>query len=238
MLITAAWYQVLARTPIGFAFTPFARTALEDPGAFTFDRLLQLPHRDMVADVTAQLHKAVHGPLEALRARTRPEDSVGGPTFAGARITVVDGTLIDFKSARRPLAEMSQRTAWQLTGYLLLDAADTYQIDTVGLYPGSSPPGPSTTTSPCWAPAAATSPSCAACSANCSPDARARPTPGTPARKRGPSASGSSLSAWRRSPGLAAARCAPRRCPNPPAGLGSSAPHGAATGTRPSGAAD
>lgn len=29
---------------------------------------------------------------------------------------------------------MSQRTAWQLTGYLLLDAADQYRIDTVGLY--------------------------------------------------------------------------------------------------------
>jgi hypothetical protein len=29
---------------------------------------------------------------------------------------------------------MSQRTAWQLTGYLLIDAADGYRIDTVGLY--------------------------------------------------------------------------------------------------------
>jgi hypothetical protein len=29
---------------------------------------------------------------------------------------------------------MSQRTAWQLTGYLLLDAAGRYQVDTVGLY--------------------------------------------------------------------------------------------------------
>ncbi|MEU9190018.1 hypothetical protein AB0D14_36880 [Streptomyces sp. NPDC048484] len=61
------------------------------------------------------------------------------PTLAGAQITadadiVVDGLLLDFKSARRPLAEMSQRTAWQLAGYLLLDAADRYRIDTVGLY--------------------------------------------------------------------------------------------------------
>ncbi|WP_406172024.1 hypothetical protein OIE52_50300 [Streptomyces canus] len=136
MLIAAARYQVLARTPIGFAFTPLAKAALEDPGAFTFARLLELPHRDLVADVTNQLHKAAHGPLEALRARTRPEDCVGGPTFAGGQITadadlVVDGLLLDFKSARRPLAEMSQRTAWQLTGYLLLDAADRYRIDTV-----------------------------------------------------------------------------------------------------------
>ncbi|MFF8315536.1 hypothetical protein ACF06V_00005 [Streptomyces bobili] len=139
MLIAAAWYQVLARNAYGFTFTPLAKAALEDPGAFTYERLLELPHRDMVADVVAQLHKAAHGPLDALRARTTPKDCVGGPTFAGAQVTadadiVVDGLLIDFKSARRPLAEMSQRTAWQLTGYLLLDAADRYRIDTVGLY--------------------------------------------------------------------------------------------------------
>ncbi|MFF2438859.1 hypothetical protein ACFVU4_32690 [Streptomyces sp. NPDC058107] len=89
--------------------------------------------------VVAQLHKAAHGPLEALRARTRPEDSVTGPTFAGAQITadadiVVDGLLLDFKSARHPLAEMSQRTAWQLIGYLLLDATDRFRIDAIGLY--------------------------------------------------------------------------------------------------------
>lgn len=139
MLIAAAWYQVLARSPIGFAFTSLAKAALKDPDAFTLTRLLELPHRDLVADVTNQLHAATHGPLEALRARTRPEDCTGGPTFAGAQITadadlVVDGLLLDFKSTRRPLAEMSQRTAWQLTGYLLLDATDRYRIDTVGLY--------------------------------------------------------------------------------------------------------
>ncbi len=68
-----------------------------------------------------------------------PRTASGGPTFDGAQITaatdlVVDGLLLDFKSARRPLAEMSQRAAWQLTGYLLLDAADRYRVDTVGLY--------------------------------------------------------------------------------------------------------
>ena len=52
----------------------------------------------------------------------------------GQRFLRVDGLLLDFKSARRPLAEMSQRTAWQLTGYLLFDAADRYRIDTVSLY--------------------------------------------------------------------------------------------------------
>lgn len=201
MLIATAWYQVLARTPTGFSFTPLANAALEDPDAFTFTRLLELPHRDLVTDVTAQLHKAAQGPLEALRIRTGSEDCVGGPTFAGAQITadadlVIDGLLLDFKSGRRPLTEMSQRTA---TGYLRLDAADRYQVDTIGLYPVPLRSThllarrPSTTTSPCWAPAAATSPSCAACSANCSPDAGARPpTPGgTSTRKRKPSASGS-----------------------------------------------
>ncbi|WP_333741111.1 hypothetical protein [Streptomyces sp. IBSBF 2806] len=77
MLIAAAWYQSLARTPIGFAFTPLANAALENPGAFTLTRLLELPDRALVADVTAQLHKAAQGPLEALRARTGPEDCVG-----------------------------------------------------------------------------------------------------------------------------------------------------------------
>ncbi|MCT9081445.1 hypothetical protein [Streptomyces fulvoviolaceus] len=70
MLIAAAWYQVLACTEIGFAFTPLA--------------------------------KAADSPLEALRARARPEDCVSGPTFVGARITAdlaADGVLLDFKSA-------------------------------------------------------------------------------------------------------------------------------------------
>ena len=35
MLITVAWCQVLARTPIGFAFTPLAKTTLEDHEPFT-----------------------------------------------------------------------------------------------------------------------------------------------------------------------------------------------------------
>ncbi|WP_331724810.1 hypothetical protein [Streptomyces canus] len=58
MLVTAAWDQVSARTPIGFAFAPLEKAALEDPGAFTFTRLLELPHRDLVTDVTAQLRAA------------------------------------------------------------------------------------------------------------------------------------------------------------------------------------
>jgi hypothetical protein len=69
MLIAVAWYQVLARTSIGFAFTPLANAALEDPGAFTLTRLLGLPHRDLVADVTAQLHAAAHSRRADVRRR-------------------------------------------------------------------------------------------------------------------------------------------------------------------------
>ncbi len=67
MLIAASWYQVNYRNSYGFSYTPLAITAREDPGAFTLERLLELPHRDMVADVVAQLYKAADGPLDALR---------------------------------------------------------------------------------------------------------------------------------------------------------------------------
>ncbi|MFF7191389.1 hypothetical protein ACFZAR_40795 [Streptomyces sp. NPDC008222] len=138
LLIAAAWYQVNYRTPIGFAFTPLAVAAHEDPGAFTLERLLELPHRDMVADVVAQLYKAADGPLEALRIRSRPEDCTPGPTFATDRLAAdadlaIDGMLLDFKSTRRTRT-LGQAEAWQLVGYLLLDAEDSYRIDTVGLY--------------------------------------------------------------------------------------------------------
>lgn len=138
LLIAAAWYQVNYRNPYGFAYTPLAITAREDPGAFTLDRLLRLPHRDMVADVVAQLYKAADGPLDALRARTRPEDCTPGPTFPTDRITAdadlaIDGLLLDFKSTRYTRT-LRQAEAWQLIGYLLLDTTDQYRIDTVGLY--------------------------------------------------------------------------------------------------------
>ncbi|MGQ4437474.1 hypothetical protein [Streptomyces sp. SAS_260] len=138
LLLAAAWYQVNYRSPIGFAYTPLAVTAREDPGALTLERLLQLPHRDMVADVVAQLHQAADGPLQALRDRSRPEDCTPGPTFSTRRLTAdadltVDGVLIDFKSTRAT-GTLRQAEAWQLAGYLLLDAEDRYRIDTVGLY--------------------------------------------------------------------------------------------------------
>ncbi|MFD7446619.1 hypothetical protein [Streptomyces sp. NPDC059909] len=138
LLIAAAWYQIAYRNWTGFTYTPLFIKALEDPGAFTLQRLLQLPHRDMVTDVVAQLYKAADGPLNALRARTWPADCTGGPTFPGARITadadlVVDGLLIDFKSTKHPHT-LRKNVAWQLLGYLLLDTADQYRIDTLGLY--------------------------------------------------------------------------------------------------------
>ncbi|GHJ19065.1 hypothetical protein ACH4LN_32020 [Streptomyces albus] len=139
LLIAAAWYQVCARTSIGFAFTPLADAAREDPDTFCLERLLALPHPDMVADVAGQLYKTADGPLDDLRARTQPADCHGGPTFDGAEMTadadlIADGFLIDLKSTRHPRNSLSIRTAWQLLGYLLLDATDRYRIDTVGLY--------------------------------------------------------------------------------------------------------
>ncbi|PIM72691.1 hypothetical protein CTU88_11265 [Streptomyces sp. JV178] len=138
MLIAASWYQVNYRNAYGFSYTPLAITAREDPGAFTLERLLELPHRDMVADVVAQLYKAADGPLDALRASTRPEDCTPAPTFPTDRISAdadlaVDGLLLDFKSSRHTRT-LRQAEAWQLAGYLLLDTADQYRIDTVGLY--------------------------------------------------------------------------------------------------------
>ncbi|WP_331735578.1 hypothetical protein [Streptomyces sp. NBC_00057] len=138
LLIAAAWYQVLTRNPVGFEHTPLYLAARENPGSFTLDRLLQLPHRDLVADVVAQLHQAADGPLVSLRARTRPEGCTPGPTFPSTRITadadlVVDGLLIDFKSDKDS-RRFPKASAWQLLGYLLLDTADRYRIDTVGLY--------------------------------------------------------------------------------------------------------
>ncbi|WP_331763884.1 hypothetical protein [Streptomyces cyaneofuscatus] len=138
LLIAAAWYQVCARSAFGFTHTPLFLTALENPDAFTLDRLLRLPHPDLVTDVVAQLHQAADGPLADLRARTRPADCTPGPTFPGTRVTadadlIADGLLIDFKSARKPRG-LPQADAWQLLGYLLLDDADRYTIDTVGFY--------------------------------------------------------------------------------------------------------
>jgi hypothetical protein len=92
----------------------------------------------MVADIVAQLYKAACSPLDALRARTRPKDCTPAPTFPTDRISAdadlaIDGLLLDFKSTRYTRT-LRQAEAWQLVGYLLLDTADQYRIDTVGLY--------------------------------------------------------------------------------------------------------
>lgn len=138
LLIAAAWYQVNARTSIGFVFTPLATAAMSDPDAFTLTALLELPSRDLVSDVVDQLHQAAGGPLQDLRARTRPEDCIPGPTFPDTRLTadadlIADGMLIDFKSTRHPHT-LRKADAWQLLGYLLLDTADHYRIDSVGFH--------------------------------------------------------------------------------------------------------
>ncbi|MFE0462553.1 hypothetical protein ACFW1A_25190 [Kitasatospora sp. NPDC058965] len=138
VLLTAAWYQVAARNPYGFTYTPLFLTAVEAPKDFTLERLLDLPHRDLVEDVTAQLVHASAGPLQKLRASTDPAGCTGGVMFAGVDITadadlLVDGTLIEIKSTRHP-RRFEKATAWQLLGYLLLDTVDHHRIDTVGLY--------------------------------------------------------------------------------------------------------
>lgn len=138
LLLAAAWYQVAYRAGIGFPYTPLFLAAVEDPGDFTLKRLLDLPHPDLVADILAQVHHAADSPLAALRARTGPAQCVPGPTFPGVELAadadlLVDGLLLDFKSTRRP-DQLTQHTAWQLTGYLLLDTADCHGIEAVGLY--------------------------------------------------------------------------------------------------------
>ncbi|WP_051774437.1 hypothetical protein [Streptomyces sp. NRRL S-237] len=138
LLLASAWYQVNYRTGIGFALTPLAIAARKDPGGFTLQRLLELPTRDMVADVVQQLYRASTGPLSALRARSRADVCTPGPTFPRSRISadadlIVDGLLLDFKSTRHT-STLRQAEAWQLLGYLLLDTDDRYRIDTLGLY--------------------------------------------------------------------------------------------------------
>ncbi|MCM2424234.1 hypothetical protein [Streptomyces sp. RKAG293] len=138
MLLAAAWFAVAYRNWYGFTFTPLYEAAREDPAAFTLARLLQLPVQVLVDDVVDQVHHAAGGPLDFLRQASAPADCRGGPTFPGARISadadlLVDGLLLDFKSASRP-HNLPQQTVWQLLGYLLLDTADRYRIDTVGLY--------------------------------------------------------------------------------------------------------
>lgn len=76
---------------------------------------------------------------ENFRAQHRPERVLGScaglhpARLPGRADLLVDGLLLDFKSTKRP-HELPKKTLWQLLGYLLLDTADRYRIDTVGLY--------------------------------------------------------------------------------------------------------
>ncbi|MFG2985847.1 hypothetical protein ACGFYQ_32120 [Streptomyces sp. NPDC048258] len=43
MLLAAAWYQVMVRSPYGFTYTQLYLTALQDPGGFTYVLQPQVP---------------------------------------------------------------------------------------------------------------------------------------------------------------------------------------------------
>ncbi|MGW0664591.1 hypothetical protein [Streptodolium elevatio] len=128
LLLCAAWYQVAARSLFGFTYTPLFLAATEEPKGFTLDRLLSLPHPDLVADMLAQVHHAAQSPLSRLRASTSPADCTGDPVLNTSGISadadlLAAGLLLDFKSSRHP-EEFAQRTAHQLLGYLLLDTEE------------------------------------------------------------------------------------------------------------------
>jgi hypothetical protein len=139
LLLAAAWYALNCRNPVAFPLTPLCKAALAAPRKFTLERLLALPHPDLVEDIVAQLHISEDGPLEWLRDTTTPADCLPGPTFEGSAHVSADadliagGTLIDFKSTRR-IHEFSRVTIQQLLGYVLMDYSDHYKIDAVGVH--------------------------------------------------------------------------------------------------------
>lgn len=139
LLLAGAWYAVAARAgDEAFLATPAYRAAAEDPGGFTLERLLQLPCPEVVQDVMQQIERAGESELALRRQQSAPGHCVAGPGFPGQRLSadadlVIDGLLLDFKSTAL-VRELSQRTLWQLLGYLLLDHEDRYRIDSVGLY--------------------------------------------------------------------------------------------------------
>lgn len=139
LLLAAAWYALNCRNPVAFPLTPLCKAAFAAPHEFTFERLLALPHPDLVEDVLAQLHVSGDGRLERLRDQTAPADCLPGPTFDGSAQVSADadliagGTLIDFKSTRR-VHEFSLVTIQQLLGYVLMDYTDHYKIDAVGVH--------------------------------------------------------------------------------------------------------
>jgi hypothetical protein len=139
ILLCAAWYAVHFRNPFAFPYTPLFNAAAEQGHRLTWERMLQIPTQDLVDDLLAQLDAAEDSPLERLRLGCIPHDCAPGPTFDGSRdVTadadlIVDGTLIDFKSARH-LRNFPKTTIYQLLSYTLLDYSDHHRIDSVGVY--------------------------------------------------------------------------------------------------------
>ncbi|TDB91037.1 hypothetical protein E1264_03160 [Actinomadura sp. KC216] len=139
LLLAAAWYAVNLRNPFAFGDTPLCKTAYSHPKSFDLTTLLAVPHRDLVDDLLAQLHRAQDGPLNDLRVATTPDQCRPGPTFDGSihvsadADLIADGLLLDFKSTRR-VHNFSLPAILQLLGYVLLDLTDAHAIDTVGLY--------------------------------------------------------------------------------------------------------
>ncbi|MEY9840662.1 hypothetical protein [Streptacidiphilus sp. EB103A] len=136
VLVVAAWFAVAQRAGRAFNRTPLARTAARRPDTFTLQHALDLVNHDVVHDILLQFDLAGTGPLGELRAATTREVCHGGPVFSGMPADgdlLVDGLLIDFKSASEPL-KLPENDIHQLLGYLLLDTRDEYGITSVGWY--------------------------------------------------------------------------------------------------------
>ncbi|NJP47788.1 hypothetical protein [Actinacidiphila epipremni] len=94
----------------------------------------------VVDDIRAQMALAASpGPFAALRGLPASA-RICGPVFDGSRHLggadadfILDGHLIDCKATVHP-DRMGRSEIYQLAGYLVLDYADAYGINTVGLY--------------------------------------------------------------------------------------------------------
>jgi hypothetical protein len=221
LLIAAAWYQVNYRNAYGFAYTPLAITAREDPASFTLERLLELPHGDMVADVVAQLYKAADGPLDAVRGLHARPDVPDRPDHRGRRLL-----------RRRTAARLQKHPKYAhdppgrgVAVGRLLDTDAWYRVDTLGLYltrSGTLAAWPVEEYLELLGPAAASCRSSGPPSPSSSKAARL--TSNRTVRTRKTRCAGS-LSAWRPSPSPATALCVPGAARNRAASAGSSARH-------------
>lgn len=128
-----ALYEQLYRMPP--AYLEEHPLVVAGPDA-TLEDQLNLVDERMVDDVVR---------LAALFAQAQPQfldpglAVVCNPTFdrtedlGGADADlIVDGTLLDLKTAKRPA--LDKRTVWQVLGYLLADTSDRHHISSVGWY--------------------------------------------------------------------------------------------------------